>query len=480
MSSWYRNVGEQEGTPLTDVIGVHAHFHPEDREIMLAFLEKVKSGEESMLRHDMRIMREDGHYTWTRVNVIVKNYRPEEGFIEMVCINYDITELKETEYKLIEAKNKAETLDKLKSAFLANMSHEIRTPLNAIVGFSNLLVDTEDIEERRQYISIVQENNELLLQLISDILDLSKMEAGTFEFVKGYVDVNQLCSEIVRSMSMKATELVTIEFDEHLPECYIYGDKNRLIQVITNFINNALKFTSKGSIKVGYQRISDTELKFYVRDTGIGISADKVGSIFDRFVKLNSFVHGTGLGLSICKSLVEQMNGEIGVDSEVGKGSCFWFTHPYDEHLLEHHAADSQDDVTSGMLRTVASAGKEKPLLLIAEDTDSNYILMSSILRKEYELVRALNGREAVELFHKLKPSLILMDVKMPEMDGIEATREIRKTDKKIPIIAVTAFAFDQDRQRTINAGCDDYVSKPVSTQLLKDTIKKWLDHSKG
>lgn len=480
LSSWYRNVGEQEGTPLTDIIGVHAHFHPEDREIMLAFLEKVKSGEESMLRHDMRIMREDGHYTWTRVNVIVKNYRPEEGFIEMVCINYDITELKETEYKLIEAKNKAETLDKLKSAFLANMSHEIRTPLNAIVGFSNLLVDTENIEERRQYISIVQENNELLLQLISDILDLSKMEAGTFEFVKGYVDVNQLCSEIVRSMSMKATELVTIEFDEHLPECYIYGDKNRLIQVITNFINNALKFTSKGSIKVGYQRISDTELKFYVRDTGIGISADKVGTIFDRFVKLNSFVHGTGLGLSICKSLVEQMNGEIGVDSEVGKGSCFWFTHPYNEDLLEHHAADSQDDVASGMLSTVAFTGKEKPLLLIAEDTDSNYILMSSILRKEYELVRALNGGEAVELFHKLKPSLILMDVKMPEMDGIEATREIRKTDKKVPIIAVTAFAFDQDRQRTINAGCDDYVSKPVSTQLLKDTIKKWLDHSKG
>ena len=329
ISSWYRNVGEKEGTPLPQIIGIHSNFHPEDRALMLSFLDKVLKGEATNLRNDMRILRPDGHYTWTRVNVMVRNYRPEEGEIEMACVNYDITELKETERKLIEAKDKAEALDRLKSAFLANMSHEIRTPLNAIVGFSSLLVETDDLEERQQYISIVQENNELLLQLISDILDLSKIEAGTFDFVNGDVDVNVLCTEIVYSLRMKAPEGVEILFENHLPECHIWSDKNRLTQVISNFINNALKFTSSGSISLGYHLLNDKELKFYVRDTGTGIPADKVNTVFERFVKLNTFVHGTGLGLSICKSLVEQMGGTIGVESKEGEGSCFWFTHPY-------------------------------------------------------------------------------------------------------------------------------------------------------
>lgn len=472
LNSWYKNVGEEEGTPLTKVIGVHSYFHPDDRELMLEFLDKVRKGEATMLRHDMRIRRKDGNYTWTRVNVIVRDYAPERGVIEMVCINYDITELKETERKLIEAKNKAETLDRLKSAFLANMSHEIRTPLNAIVGFSNLLVDTQDLEERRQYINIVQENNELLLQLISDILDLSKIEAGTFDFVKGTVDVNQLCTEIVRSMQMKATDSVQILFDEHLPECYIYSDKNRLTQVITNFINNALKFTSAGSIKLSYYKISDDEIKFCVRDTGIGIEAEKLDTIFDRFVKLNTFVHGTGLGLSICKSIVEQMDGKIGVESQIGEGSCFWFTHPYDASLSKQGVeAVCASSGTAGMI----AGEEEKPTILVAEDTDSNYLLVSTILRKEYKLVRAINGKEAISKYKECRPALILMDIKMPEMDGIEATKEIRKVDKSIPIIAVTAFAFDQDKQRTMDAGCNDYISKPVSGVVLKETIKRWL-----
>ena len=331
VNSWYRNVGEKEGTPLNEIIKVHSHFHPDDRRMMLRFFDQVLIREASHLRRDVRILREDGTYTWTRVNVMVRDFRPEDGIIDMVCVNYDITELKETERKLIAARDKAEELDRLKSAFLANMSHEIRTPLNAIVGFSSLLTETEDMKDRKQYMAIVQENTELLLQLISDILDLSKMESGAFEFVKSDTDVNLLCSEIIRSLRMKVPAGVELVFEECLPGCHVWADKNRLNQVISNFINNALKFTFLGSITLGYYRQTDGYLRFYVRDTGMGIPKNKIKTVFDRFVKLNSFVHGTGLGLSICKSLVEQMGGTIGVESEEGEGSCFWFTYPYQE-----------------------------------------------------------------------------------------------------------------------------------------------------
>lgn len=331
VNSWYRNVGEKEGTPLNEIIKVHSHFHPDDRRMMLRFFDQVLIREASHLRRDVRILREDGTYTWTRVNVMVRDFRPEDGIIDMVCVNYDITELKETERKLIAARDKAEELDRLKSAFLANMSHEIRTPLNAIVGFSSLLTETEDMKDRKQYMAIVQENTELLLQLISDILDLSKMESGAFEFVKSDTDVNLLCSEIIRSLRMKVPAGVELVFEECLPGCHVWADNNRLNQVISNFINNALKFTFSGSITLGYYRQTDGYLRFYVRDTGMGIPKNKIKTVFDRFVKLNSFVHGTGLGLSICKSLVEQMGGTIGVESEEGEGSCFWFTYPYQE-----------------------------------------------------------------------------------------------------------------------------------------------------
>ena len=331
VNSWYRNVGEKEGTPLNEIIKVHSHFHPDDSRMMLRFFDQVLIREASHLRRDVRILREDGTYTWTRVNVMVRDFRPEDGIIDMVCVNYDITELKETERKLIAARDKAEELDRLKSAFLANISHEIRTPLNAIVGFSSLLTETEDMKDRKQYMAIVQENTELLLQLISDILDLSKMESGAFEFVKSDTDVNLLCSEIIRSLRMKVPAGVELVFEECLPGCHVWADKNRLNQVISNFINNALKFTFSGSITLGYYRQTDGYLRFYVRDTGMGIPKNKIKTVFDRFVKLNSFVHGTGLGLSICKSLVEQMGGTIGVESEEGEGSCFWFTYPYQE-----------------------------------------------------------------------------------------------------------------------------------------------------
>lgn len=331
--TWYRNLGEKEGTPMPQVIGVYAHVVPEDQAVLKNFVGEVKTGKATSLRKEVRVCRENGKYTWTSINVMVRDYRPQDGIIEMLCINYDITPLKETEQKLIIARDKAEELDRLKSAFLANMSHEIRTPLNAIVGFSSLLAETYSRNERQEYIKIVQENNELLLQLISDILDLSKIEAGTFNFVYTNVDVNETCAEIIKSMSMKVSKGVELIFEEPLPECYLYTDKNRFTQVISNFINNALKFTQQGCITLGYEQVSHQKIKFYVRDTGMGIPEEKQKSIFERFVKLNTFVQGTGLGLSICKSIVSQMGGEIGVDSTEGIGSCFWFTHPY-------HAAD--------------------------------------------------------------------------------------------------------------------------------------------
>lgn len=331
--TWYRNLGEKEGIPMPEVIGVYAHVVPEDQAVLKNFVREVKEGKATSLRKEVRVCRDNGKYTWTSINVMVRDYRPADGVIEMLCINYDITPLKETEQKLIIARDKAEELDRLKSAFLANMSHEIRTPLNAIVGFSSLMAETDSRDERQEYIKIVQENNELLLQLISDILDLSKIEAGTFNFVYTNVDVNETCSEIIKSMSMKVSDDVELIFERPMPECYIYTDKNRFIQVISNFINNALKFTQQGSIVLGYEQVSHQRIKFYVRDTGVGIPEDKQKSVFERFVKLNTFIQGTGLGLSICKSIVSQMGGEIGVESTEGVGSCFWFTHPY-------HAAD--------------------------------------------------------------------------------------------------------------------------------------------
>ena len=329
IKQWYKNLGEEEDTLLDEVVGVYTHMHPEDRKRFLDFYDEVRDGKRRHFQGEMRIRRPGtkNEWNWVSSNVMVTNYKPEENEIEIIGINYDITELKETEAELIQARDKAEMMDRLKSAFLANMSHEIRTPLNAIVGFSDLLVETEELSERQEYIKIVRENNDLLLQLISDILDLSKIEAGTFEFTSGDVDVNLLCEDIVRSMGMKAKEEVELVLDNHLPVCHVISDRNRIHQVISNFVNNAMKFTSEGSIHVGY-KLKDGELEFYVEDTGIGIEKEQLPHIFERFVKLNSFVHGTGLGLSICQSIVEQLGGRIGVDSKKGKGSRFWFTIP--------------------------------------------------------------------------------------------------------------------------------------------------------
>ena len=285
----------------------------------------------NIIREEHRSLFWDGtdEYVWFESFVTVGDRDGEGHPTLLVGGSLLIDERKKMEEELLKAKEAAEISNHLKSAFLANMSHEIRTPLNAIVGFSNVLAYTEDENERQEYIKIIENNNTLLLQLIGDILDLSKIEAGVFEFVYSKVNLNVLLMEVIRAARLRLkNDSVVVEFVECLPECVICSDVNRLMQVMNNLITNAIKFTTKGSIRVGYRLREDESLYFYVSDTGCGIPADKLKEVFGRFVKLNSFQQGTGLGLSICESIVTRLGGQIGVMSEVGQGSTFWFTLP--------------------------------------------------------------------------------------------------------------------------------------------------------
>lgn len=326
-NTWYRNLGEKENTPMPQVIGVYSHVHPEDCAVLKQFVGQVKEGKATSLSKEVRINRGNGKYSWTSINVMVRDYRPQDGVIEMLCINYDITPLKETEQKLIIARDKAEELDRLKSAFLANMSHEIRTPLNAIVGFSDLLSDTSGFteEEIGQFIATINKNCGLLLALINDILDLSRIESGTMEFMFANHNLPLLLKTVHDSQQLNMPPRVELLL--RMPDNekkYLVTDNVRLQQVVNNLINNAAKFTTYGSITFGYEEDEDPEYtRIFVEDTGVGISEEGIRHIFERFYKVDNFTQGAGLGLSICQTIVERLRGTIFVTSEVGRGTRF-------------------------------------------------------------------------------------------------------------------------------------------------------------
>ena len=332
--SWYRNVGEADETPLSDIFGTYRHFHPDDRALLIRFLDDARKGLTTQLSKEMRVLREDGTYTWTHVNLLVKKYAPQDRIIEIISINYDITELKRTEEMLVKARDKAEASDRLKSAFLANMSHEIRTPLNAIVGFSSLLTSTESAAEKELYNSLIGHNNKLLLNLINDVIDLSKIESGYLELRPDWVNLTELLDESVAEYAHQVPSGVELLTNYPAHDSLVELDKLRIKQILSNFLSNALKNTTTGHVEIFYE-VDHQSVRIGVKDTGRGIPQNMLEKIFERFEKLDSFAQGAGLGLPICKLIVEKMNGRILVDSQLGIGTTFIIELPCRSMLVE-------------------------------------------------------------------------------------------------------------------------------------------------
>lgn len=378
-----------------------------------------------------------------------------------------------------EAKAKeAERANRMKSLFLANMSHEIRTPLNAIEGFSRVMCETESQEERMKYMEIIESNNSRLLTLINEILDLSRVEAGEVSIKKSLTDLNELCRTLNNTFKFRCPDTVNMVWEEPNMTVMLNTDGNRISQVFSNLISNALKHTTQGSISYGYRLINDgQDVEFYVSDTGSGIDPQDIDNIFKTYVSKDAdFIqNGFGLGLPLSKIIVEKLGGTISVSSKLGQGSTFRFTIPFDGSV-GGLAKNSRITTNSRTIRVSTHGNlQDAPLILVAEDEDNNYELVKVVLSKRYRLLRAHNGIEAVTFCEDEHPDLILMDIRMPEMDGLDATRIIKEVNPDVPIIVLSAYAFEENIREAQAAGCNGFLSKPFRVEDLLDKIHNYL-----
>ena len=382
--------------------------------------------------------------------------------------------LKEYEEKAL----KAEKASQMKSLFLANMSHEIRTPLNAIEGFTRIIVETDSEEERMKYYQIVESNNQLLSSLINEILDLSRVESGEIQIKKDMTDINQLCENIKQLFKFRCPDSLKLEFEKPMMTVMMNTDANRLIQVFSNLISNALKHTTMGSITYGFRVINEMkEIEFFVKDTGSGIEPEFIDQIFNAYASQDAEQQkGYGLGLALCKIIVEKLGGTISVESTVNIGSTFTFVLPFEGTV---GGVNQEHTTTTTNVRTIRVSARSDEMnqktILVAEDEDSNYELVKIVLQKRYHLLRAHNGIEAVNLNEDERPDLILMDIRMPEMNGLDATRIIKEINHDTPVIALSAYAFEENIREAKLAGCDEFMAKPFRVENLIEVVKKYL-----
>ena len=376
-----------------------------------------------------------------------------------------------------EKAKKAEQASRMKSLFLANMSHEIRTPLNAIEGFSRVMAETDSPEDRMKYMEIIESNNGRLLALIDDILDFSRVEAGEISIKKGMTDLNDLCHSLQNIFKFRCPDTVQLVWNKPNMKVTLNTDANRVTQVFSNLIGNALKHTTKGSITYGYRLINDgTEVEFFVTDTGSGIDPNDIENIFGTYVSRDADTqNGYGLGLALCKTIVEKMDGRISVQSRLGEGSTFRFVLPF-EGTIGGMAKNGRTTTNARTIRSTTMTNMQNaPVILVAEDEDSNYELVRIVLSKRYRLMRAVNGIEAVTLCEDEHPDMILMDIRMPGMNGLDATRIIKEVNHDIPVVALSAYAFDENIREAKAAGCDDFMAKPFRVEDLLDMVEKYV-----
>ena len=393
--------------------------------------------------------------------------------LELVNVQLEKANRKLKEYE--EKAKKAEKASKMKSLFLANMSHEIRTPLNAIEGFSRVMVETDSQEDRMNYMEIIESNNNRLLSLVNEILDLSRVENGEIIIKKEPTDLNYLMKSIKQLFKFRCPETVSLTWNKPESPVSMDTDANRLTQVFSNLISNALKHTPKGVISFGYELLSDTqEIRFFVKDTGTGIDPKFIEHIFDAYASQDAEQQrGFGLGLALCRIIVEKMGGTIEVDSTLGKGSTFTFTLPFAGSISGTIITRSNNMRT---LRVNNPINQEAlKTVLVVEDEESNYELIRIVLQKRYNLLHAHNGIEAVTMNEEEHPDIILMDVRMPEMDGLDATRIIKEVNNKVPIIILSAYAFPENIREAKAAGCDEFMAKPFNVEDLIEKINHFI-----